>query len=200
MGQGPLKRTDPLLTAASKDAAEAVKAGLAEGHYAAGRIAEELGQWNVAITSYRKAMTAHPALDADGSRYRIALARVLSQAGEARPAGLPAPIPNAGGDKVGGRDPARTREEKKLLALMMVLGLQAPGLPDEQASWDEAEKLADAVLNSPADKVPFNVRRRRWPSRAAGRWRCKPMSRACGRSCRASTATACCTWSSTIRV
>ncbi len=100
--KGPLPAKEPLVLAAQKDAAEAIKAGLAEGHYAAGRIAEELGQWESAIASYRKALAAHPALDADGSRYRVSLARVLLQPRDVRPG---QPLPPPVGDKVGWRDP-----------------------------------------------------------------------------------------------
>ncbi len=77
--RGTLPQNEPLLTAARKDADEAAKAGAAEGHYATGRIAEVQGQWNAAVASYRKALEGHPALDAEGSRYRMALARVLLQ-------------------------------------------------------------------------------------------------------------------------
>jgi tetratricopeptide (TPR) repeat protein len=156
--RGPLPAKDPLVVAAQKDAAAAVNAGLAEGHYAAGRIAEELGQFAAAIESYRKAVAAHPALDADGSRYRVSLARVLLQPHEARPGQPAAPT----GEKVGWRDPApypaRTWQEMRVFTLMVVLGLQAPPLPGEEPNLEEAEKLADEILKAPANTVPFNVR------------------------------------------
>ena len=72
---GPLRAGDPLVRSAQKDAEEAVKEDLAEGHYVVGRLAEELGQFDEAIRSYRAAMKAHAALDEAGSRYRVALAR-----------------------------------------------------------------------------------------------------------------------------
>ncbi|HWG47537.1 MAG TPA: hypothetical protein VN688_32540, partial [Gemmataceae bacterium] len=154
---GRIPPSDPLLIAAKKDAAEAVKAGLAEGHYAAGRIAEELGQWDAAIQSYRQALAVHKVLDAEGSRYRIALARVLLQPHQARQ-GPPAPAEN----KVGWRDPApypaRHREDMKQFLLLVTLGLQAPGLPDEEPGLQEAEQIADEILKAPANTVPFNVR------------------------------------------
>jgi hypothetical protein len=154
---GLIPPTQPLLVAARRDADVAVKTGAAEGHYAAGRIAEETGQPDAAIQSYRQALAAHPAMDADGSRYRIALARVLSQPREVRRG--PAP---AAANKVGWSDPApypaRYRRDVQLLLLASALGLQAPGLIDDQPGMEEAEKLADEVLKAPAGKVPFDVR------------------------------------------
>ncbi len=151
--KGALPATEPLLIAARRDADEAVKAGLAEGHYAAGRIAEELGQMDVAIKSYRAALAAHQAVDAEGSRYRMALARVLLQPREVRP------VP--GGQKLGWRDPApypaRHFEDVRRLVLLLTLGLQAPLLPGEEPGMEEAEKLADEVLKAPPGTVPFNV-------------------------------------------
>jgi hypothetical protein len=165
--RGALPPGEPLLADARKDADEAAKAGVAEGHYAAGRIAEVQGQWNAAAQSYRKALEGHPALDAEGSRYRMALARVLLQPpagarpGDRAPAPVPAP-PAAGGNKVGWSDPApypaRTFGEMRRLALMVVLGLQAPLPPGDQPDAAEAEKLADEVLRAPEGSVPFNVR------------------------------------------
>lgn len=153
--KGALPPSEPLLMAARKDAAEAAKAGLAEGHYAVGRVAEETGQVNAAITSYRAAVTAHPVIDAEGSRYRMALARVLLLPQEARPAQQPA------GPKVGWRDPApypaQHFADMKNLVLMVTLGLQAPLLPGEEPGLEEAEKLADEVLRAPPGTVPFNV-------------------------------------------
>jgi hypothetical protein len=152
--KGVVSPTEPLLAAARRDADAAIKAGAAEGHYAAGRIAEELGQTDEAAKSYRQALSAHSALDADGSRYRIAIARVLALPREARPA------PAA--RKVSWSDPApypaRYHVDAKLLVLAALFGLQAPGLADDQAGSEEAERLADEVLKAPADKVPFDVR------------------------------------------
>jgi hypothetical protein len=142
--KGTLSPTEPLLIAARKDAAEAAKAGLAEGHYASGRIAEEMGQLDAAIQSYRAALAAHQAVDAEGARYRMALARVLLLPREARP-GQPVE-----GQKIGWRDPApypaRHFQEMKSLVLMLTLGLQAPLLPGDEPGFEEAEKLADEVL------------------------------------------------------
>jgi hypothetical protein len=165
--KGVLPPNDPLLIAARKDADEAIKAGLAEGHYAAGRIAEELGQVDVAIQSYRKALAAHgDKLDAEGARYRMALARALLLPREARP-GQPAMTPPrvgaasraapAGSGSVRRTYSARHFEEMKRLVLMLTLGLQAPLLPGEEPGQEEAEKLADEVLKAPPGTVPFNV-------------------------------------------
>ncbi|MGH7222955.1 MAG: hypothetical protein ACRELF_06990, partial [Gemmataceae bacterium] len=150
--KGKLPPSDPLIVAARKDAAEAVKAGLAEGHYAAGRIDEELGQVDAAIKSYRAALKVHgDKIDAEGARYRMALARALLRPRSARP----------GGQRVGWRDsapyPAQHFEDMKRVALMLTLGLQAPLLPGEEPGLDEAEKLADEVLKAPPGTVPFNV-------------------------------------------
>ncbi len=80
-----LTAKDPLVDQARKDAAAAIKAGaIAEGNYAAGRVAEELGRREDAETYYRNALQAHPRNDLAGSRYRVALGRVLSAVGGPR--------------------------------------------------------------------------------------------------------------------
>ena len=71
---------DPALQAARKNADEAAKSGDAFALYAAGKVAEESGEYDSAVASYRKAVAAHPAHDAAGSRYRLALARALLRA------------------------------------------------------------------------------------------------------------------------
>jgi hypothetical protein len=157
--KGPLPPTEPLLVAAQKDAEAAVKAGMAEGHYAEGRIAEELGQMDSAIKSYRAAVAAHGnQLDAEGGRYRMALARVLLLAREERP--NPPGAPARAGQKLGWHDPAYHPAEyfkdMKNLVVLFALGLQAP-LPGQDPSQEEAERLADEVLRSPSGTVPFNV-------------------------------------------
>jgi hypothetical protein len=162
---GAVPPGDPMLAAARKDAELAALAGLAEGHYAAGRVAEESGQNDAAADSYRKALAAHPALDAAGGRYRVALARVLVQPREAAPPAAappePAPAPKAGGEKTTRLDalPGLPRPEGlDFLALLAALTLQAPALPPADPARDEADKLADEVLKAPADAVPFDVR------------------------------------------
>jgi hypothetical protein len=147
--KGVLPPTEPLLMAARKDADAAIRAGAAEGHYVAGRIAEELGQVDAAIASYRAALAAHgDRLDAEGGRYRMALARVLLLPREARPRSPAGPAGAA--QKVGFAD-------TKNLVLMLTLGLQAPLLPAEGPGQEEAEKLADEVLKAPPGTVPFLV-------------------------------------------
>src|SRR5579883_3187155 len=154
--KGPLPPTEPLLIAARKDAEAAVKAGLAEGHYAAGRIAEERGQMDSAAKSYRAALAAHGNhLDAEGGRYRMALARVLLLAREERAA-----APARAGQRIGWRAPASSPKkhlkDMQSLVLLFALGLQAP-LPGQDPGQEEAEKLADEVLKAPPGTVPFNV-------------------------------------------
>ena len=147
--KGMLPLTEPLLIAARQDAEAAVKTEAAEGHYAAGRIAEELGQIDAAIVHYRAALAAHGGqMDAAGGRYRMALARVLLLPREARPA-LPA-APTGAVPKIG-------FEDGKSLLLLLALGLQAPLLPGEEPGQEEAEKLADEVLKAPPGTVPFPV-------------------------------------------
>jgi hypothetical protein len=157
--KGPIPPTEPLLTAAQRDADAAAKTGAAEGHYAAGRIAETLGQVDAAIASYRAALAAHGKPDSQGNRYRMALARVLLLPRGARPTPPAAPPKDA--EKVGWRDPApypaKVYEERKGLVLMLVLGLQPPLLPGEEPGLDEAEKLADEVLKAPLGTVPFTT-------------------------------------------
>jgi tetratricopeptide (TPR) repeat protein len=152
-----LSPSDPLVSAAGKDAEAAAKTGLAEGYYAAGRVAEELGRWDTAIQNYRKANEAHPALDAEGGRYRMALARVLLQPRTVRPGQPVAPA----GNKVGWLDPApypaRHQQELKEFVLLVVVGLQVPLLPGEEPGLEEAEKLADDILRAPPGTMPFNV-------------------------------------------
>ncbi len=167
--KGPIPSTEPLLIAAQKDAEAAVKTEAAEGHYAAGRIAETLGQVDAAITSYRAALAAHGKSDSQGNRYRMALARVLLLPRVARltPAAAPPkaptlPSPKLGEGRVGAwRDsapyPAKVHEARKNLVLMLVLGLQPPLLPGEAPGLDEAEKLADEVLKAPPGTVPFTT-------------------------------------------
>lgn len=147
--KGTVPPAEPLLIAANKDAESAIKAGSAEGHYAAGCIAEELGRVDAAIESYRAALAAHGnQVDAEGGRYRMALARVLLLPREARPNPPAAPAKTA--LKVGWRDPApypaKHFADMKSLVLMTMFGLQAPLLPGDEPGLEEAEKLADEVL------------------------------------------------------
>jgi tetratricopeptide (TPR) repeat protein len=169
--KGPLTADDPLVVAARRDATAAAGEGLANGHYAAGRIAEELGQIDEAIRSYRAAVAAHTAMDASGSRFRVALARALvkSRAGET-PAVRPLPPPVRTGMKLPHPTPvqkvsARTTKATTIRSLSMVdftslmltMTFQAADLPKGGPVTREAEKLADEVL-AMGDKAPFDVR------------------------------------------
>ncbi len=76
-GKGQVAAADPDLIAAQKDAEEAKKDGAAGAFYLAGRIDEARGNLDAAVNDYRQARAAHGAADADGFRYKAALARVL---------------------------------------------------------------------------------------------------------------------------
>jgi hypothetical protein len=156
--KGPLQPNDRRLAAARRDAEQAAAQGQAEGNFAAGRIAEELGHWDEAATKYRQAVAAHPALDAEGGRYRVALARVLLQAAPAESPAAPPPATRP--TKERGAKVTQGPRPLGVLAVLVSLGLQpAPDLPPlvpkERA---EAEKLADEVLAAPEGSVPFDVR------------------------------------------
>jgi tetratricopeptide (TPR) repeat protein len=161
--RGPLNASDPLVAAARKDAAAAAKEGSAEGHYVAGRLAEELGQMDEAIRDYRAAIAASPAADASaGSLYRVALARALlrSRGGET-PAVRPLPPPIRTGKAPVKSDLStvayRPLSVLDFTSLMATLTVQAPDLPLGGPAAREAEKLADEVL-AMGDKAPFDVR------------------------------------------
>jgi hypothetical protein len=154
--RGRVPPADPMLEAARKDAADAARTGLAEGFFAAGRVAEEMGRLGEAAENYRKALAAHRAVDADGSRYRMALARVLLTPGEVP---VPAAPPPAGADKATRLElPAGRKAEVLQLAVLLSLAVHAPAVPPQGPGQDEAERLADEVLKAPAGAVPFNVR------------------------------------------
>lgn len=147
---GRFKLEDPALLAAQKDAAASDAAGTAEGSYAVGRIAEELGQFTDASTKYREAITRHGKNDAVGARYRIALSRSLIQASQpwTPPGGNTKPKPLEG--KVGALPGLRE------MLLLMTLGLQ-PGDLLGSPNRAEAIKLADEILLL-GDKAPFDAR------------------------------------------
>src|SRR5207247_810993 len=62
-----------------EDAEQAQKdpASAADGYYALGQLEEALGQWDKAEKNYRQALAAHKGTPDEGSRYRVALARIL---------------------------------------------------------------------------------------------------------------------------
>jgi hypothetical protein len=124
---------DSSLAAARKEADAAAAAGVALGFYAAGRVAEEEGRYVDAAASYRKALAAHPKADAEGSRYRLALARAL--------AALPAEPA-----KVGRADVVAPWNIAVTVATLLLP-------PPSAAAADEAQRLADEVLASP-DSTP----------------------------------------------
>src|SRR5262249_14866107 len=148
--KGPLSASDPAVVAAKKEAEAAAAEGLAEGHYALGRIAEELGQYNAAVTSYRNAVKA---AGTDASRYSIALARALLKEGARREAGRAEAVKKP---VAKGKAPAKPGA-LDVVALLVTLGVQAPLGKEVTPAMREAERLADEVL-AKGDKVPFDVR------------------------------------------
>ena len=75
--RGQVAEDDADLAAARKDVDEAKKSGAAGAFYLSGRIAEARGKRDAAAEEYHLAQLAHDATDADGCRYKAALARVL---------------------------------------------------------------------------------------------------------------------------
>jgi tetratricopeptide (TPR) repeat protein len=147
-----LTAKDPGVEEARQDAEAAIAAGaIADGNYAAGRVAEELGLWAKAEQSYRASLKAHSARDQVGNRYRLALARVLLQRGPA-PAEepIPAPANRRTSHLPRTTDPQKLVQEHKALAILMMLlttGLQVEG--DDQAeapNVDEALRLAEIAI------------------------------------------------------
>jgi tetratricopeptide (TPR) repeat protein len=132
-----LREDSPGIKEARADADAAIKAGSqGAGHFAAGRIAEALGQRDAATASYRQAVKEAPAGSAELSRSSLALARMLVQHAEGRGAMLPGP---RGGNAVAGR-PLSVRE----MLLMTMVGLQPPS--PEEMSQKEALDLVDKIL------------------------------------------------------
>ncbi len=142
---GRLTANEPLVVAAQKDAKAAADAAAPLGYYAAGRVAEELGQYDAAVQSYRQAVAAHPDLAGDGSLFRIALARALLLTRPDRPA-----------PKVGRLDGVEGEMSPEMVAIFLAFTVQPPlGQP---ASVEEAVKLADEILKLDKSKVPYEVR------------------------------------------
>ncbi|HZT81139.1 MAG TPA: tetratricopeptide repeat protein, partial [Gemmataceae bacterium] len=140
---------DPAVKAALQDAQAAIDGGAKpEGLYAAGRIAEEVGDLAGARKAYEAALAAHPEADLSGNRYRVALARVLlkqerAKAGEGRVGRLP-----AGGAArllaaLKDGDPA---DSLAALALLVTLAVPPDGLPTPEQQ--KANELANEVLKS----------------------------------------------------
>jgi tetratricopeptide (TPR) repeat protein len=120
---------------ALKDAEAAIKAGaVAEGHFAAGRVLEEVGRLAAAEQHYRQALKADPA----SASYKLALARILVQP-RTRPAET----------KTSQLEPgkARTEGHTALTALVMLLAGEDSG----DTPWvelKEAKKLAEQVIQA----------------------------------------------------
>jgi tetratricopeptide (TPR) repeat protein len=132
--KGKVPADDPAVAEIRKDAETAVAAGaVADGHYAAGRLTEELGKLDDARQSYQLALDAKP-----DNRTRLALARVLMKAPPARGAaenGEPAP--------------------KWAVRYASLEPNSPPSIPRyalaAPAGRDEADRLADEVLASAKD-------------------------------------------------
>lgn len=137
---GKLAPNDPDLQAARRDAEAASRGGDAFALFAAGRVAEAAGDFQSAVANYRKAVAAHPAHDADGSRYRLALARALIRAAAASSPPAEAPRPA----EPSGEAANRSAPTPAALFLALATFLQEP-LPADQS---EAIQLADEVLAS----------------------------------------------------
>jgi tetratricopeptide (TPR) repeat protein len=128
---------------------------LPDGYFLAGRIEEELGRFKEAETNYRAAIKAHGKNDAEGSRYYIALARVLLKQIAKGSARLAAPSAEAVALE---RAALRRGVSIEALAVLSLLTLQAGDLPgDRRAASAEADKIADAIL-ALGDKAPFDAR------------------------------------------
>jgi tetratricopeptide (TPR) repeat protein len=150
------KLTPDNVAPAKKDADAAVAAGLAEGHFALGRIAEELNDLPAARKSYAAAKDAHPGRDDEGNRYRVALARVLLKLGATGRADVDKPL--------GLKKPEPMSEQ--LASLILLLQLGAP--PDVSKEAEEANKLADEILASPDTPNSFMLKAQAYAVK--GRW------------------------------
>jgi tetratricopeptide (TPR) repeat protein len=158
--KGALSATDPVVVAARQDAANAAAAGSADGHYAAGRLAEELGQMDEAVRSYRAAVAATTAGDPTGSRFRAALARALLKSSS----GVARPLPPARTGKAPGNPTKATRTAlgrmlrgADFLGLMLTLMLQVVEGPEGAPGAREAQALAEEIL-ALGDKAPFDAK------------------------------------------
>lgn len=145
----PLTPGDAGVDKARADAQEAIKAGAAgEGHFALGRLEEELGNLAQARENYQAALKAHPEQDLLGNRCRVALARVLLKLS---PAGITATdAPGQDTDVLAALCRAEQGSEP-LAALMLLVGLVAQaGAPPAAGTPEaaEAQKLADEILAS----------------------------------------------------
>jgi tetratricopeptide (TPR) repeat protein len=145
--KGPLDKNNPDVAAAAKDAQAALAAGAkADANYALGRIAEELGDYATAHKSFRAAVAAHPDGDRAGSRYRLALARVLLRIPDVAPAEEEEKDKGEAKDKKGAAAPA----EFFPLAAALVVGAAADDDGEDKPTpeIDEAIRLADEAIKA----------------------------------------------------
>ncbi|MBL8799862.1 MAG: hypothetical protein JNM56_38630 [Planctomycetia bacterium] len=153
-----LRQTKAGLTArdlaeARKDADAAVALGATgEGNYALGRVLEEIGDRGAAERAYRNALAANPANDRNGSRYRVALGRVLLKLNPlpGQPV-LPAPIPEPArerpeGNKVGQLLPKSDLDQQAMLVMLLTGFLAAED--EDDPSLDEIIRLADLAIRA----------------------------------------------------
>jgi tetratricopeptide (TPR) repeat protein len=145
----PLTLRDPQVAEARKDAEAAIAAGAAgEGSYALGRVFEDTNDPVMAEQHYRRALAANPAADRAGSRYRVALGRVLLKLnplpGQQVPVPVPAPAQAPVPNRVG-QLPASETELRTTLTLMLV-GVVADD--DETPELDEIIRLADQAIKA----------------------------------------------------
>jgi hypothetical protein len=122
---GKVRANTPGVAEARKDARAAIAAGAKEeGHYALGRIAEELGDLDEAVANYRVAAKYNGRKDL-ASLYRLALARVLLQGKPGKGAGPKKKGKGGKGKKANSRRPGRKGAAVKHLARAKVY---RPGL------------------------------------------------------------------------
>jgi len=127
---------DANVVAARGDAQAALAAGaVAEGNFAAGRIAEELGNSEEARQAYQKALNAKP-----DNRYRLALARVLLKVHQER-------ATRDGNPK----SATRRLEASSLASFILLMNLAGPDDAAKSPERDEALRLADQILASTKD-------------------------------------------------
>ena len=148
--KGPLTLQNPVIADARKDADAAIAAGaVGEGNYALGLVLENIGDPVAAEAAYRKALAANPAANAPGSRYRIALGRVILRINPL-PGTQPAIAPLPGAEKppvnkVGLLTEQEKQELQTTLALTLV-GLQA--VDEDTPDLDEVIRLADQAIKA----------------------------------------------------
>ncbi len=143
--KGKLALTTPHMKEAQQDATDALAAGAtAEAHHAAGQVAEALGQQNVAVQQYRKAVELHGTKDLTGARYQADLARVLY-----------------GADIATTRLPVDPRQLAQLtpvewMVLLLVTAQAPDNIPAADKGLVEALQLADELLARPdIDQMPM---------------------------------------------